>query len=213
MLDVLDTNQQEINMLIQWGKRMLSLVDLIKLGTMPLEVATFLMEGMRNGASVLIGAQPSGAGKTTLMGSLLGVIPSSDRIITIENASMIQGLTQGTLESPKTHVIHEISRRHSWGHYLGGSVVVKVTQLIDPYTRLATNLHSDSIERVKATFRRFGFEDAVKVFNFIIFLQYNYDTRLRVVDEIWEFDKLKNSFKVVYSNTKRARSELVDILK
>jgi energy-coupling factor transporter ATP-binding protein EcfA2 len=200
MVDVLDANLQEINTLIQRGGRMLSLVDLIKLNTVPLEVAAYLVDGMRNGASVLVGALPSGVGKTTLMSALLGVIPSSDRIIPVEDGSMVQELTRGTLEQPKTYVIHEISRGPGWGNYLWGRPVIALTQLVDTYTRLAANLHADSIDGVKAAFRRFATEKAINVFNFIVFIQCNYYTRLRAIDEVWEFDTPKKAFNLVYSN-------------
>jgi energy-coupling factor transporter ATP-binding protein EcfA2 len=160
------------------------------------------MDGMRNGASILVGALPSGVGKTTLMAALLGVIPSSDRIITIEDVDMIRRLMPGTRETPKTYVIHEISRGPTWGNYLGGRPVVAVTKLVGPYTRLAANLHADSIDMVEATFRSFGSQEAVNVFNFIIFLLYNPHNRRRTVDEVWEFDRSKKSFKLVYSNAK-----------
>lgn len=200
MSDVLDANLQEIDMLAQWGGRMLSLVDLIKLGTVPLELAAYLVDGIRSGASVLVGALPSGVGKTTLMAALLGVIPASDRIITIEDADMIRKLTHGTRENPKIYVIHEISRGPTWGNYLGGRPVVEVTKLVGPYTRLAANLHADSIEGVEATFRRFGSQEAMNVFNFIIFLRYNPRNRRRIVDEVWEFDGPRKAFKRVYTN-------------
>ena len=200
MDDVLVANLQEINMLTPWDERMLSVVDLIKLDTIPLELAAYLINGMRNGASILIGALPSRIGKTTMMGALLGVIPSLDRIVTIEDVSMIPKLTSGTRDNPKTYVIHEVSRRSGWGPYLGGPPVVKVTNLVGAYTRLATNLHADSIDMVKTTFHRFGSQEAIGVFNFIIFLVYNDYNRVRVVDEVWEFDTPNRAFKLVYSN-------------
>ena len=106
---MLDANLEEINNLNMFGERLLSLVDLIKRETIPLEVAAYLVEGVQKGAGVLIGAWPQRAGKTTVMGALLGVIPSSDRIITIEDDRVIPQLTSGSRDEPKTYVIHELS--------------------------------------------------------------------------------------------------------
>ncbi|MCK4952981.1 hypothetical protein KAS14_04290 [Candidatus Bathyarchaeota archaeon] len=193
LVDVLDANLEEINMLNLWGERMLSLVDLIKRDTIPLEVAAYLMEGIQNGAGVLIGAWPNRAGKTTLMGALLGVISSLDRIITIEDARVIPQLTSGSRDRPKTYVIPEVSR-HGRG-YLWGSPVVDVTRLVDSNTRLVTNLHLDSLEEVKDIFDRFGSEEALNVFNFIIFI-----VPPRVVDEVWEYNTSSQSHERIYSN-------------
>ena len=49
----------------QRGGRMLSLVDLIDAGTVDLPLAAYLAATMRSGASLLVGARPGGAGKTT----------------------------------------------------------------------------------------------------------------------------------------------------
>ena len=51
----------------QRGGRMLSLVDLIAAGTVDLPLAAYLAAAMRSGASLLLGARPGGAGKTTVM--------------------------------------------------------------------------------------------------------------------------------------------------
>ncbi|MEM2885051.1 MAG: hypothetical protein QXF24_03060 [Thermoproteota archaeon] len=154
-MDALDANLEKIGLLGPQVGRVLSLVDLIKLGTMPLNLAAYLMSEIRDGASVLVGARAGRAGKTTLMGALLGVIPSSDRIVVIEHAGMMKGLKRGTRRSPKTYVVHEISNhgpRH--GPYLWGPAAVDATRLVGPYTRLVSSLHADTIKEVRAAFER-----------------------------------------------------------
>lgn len=197
MVDALDSNLKEINALIPWGGRMLSLVDLIERDTLSLRLATYFMNGMRTGASVLIGARPGRVGKTTMMGALLGLVPASDRIITVVSASMVKGLTHGTRKNPRTYVIREISDHGPT--YLWGPPVVGITRLVGPYTRLVSNLHADSITGVKATFRRCGSEDAMNVFNLIIFIRYVRQGARRVVSEVWEFDTSNQSFDLSYS--------------
>lgn len=198
MVDILDSNLKEINTLIQRGERMLSLVDLIKRNTLSLGLAAYFINGMRNGASVLIGARPGRAGKTTMMGALLGIIPSSDRIIAVKYVGLTKGLTPGTQKSPKTYVIHEISNHGPT--YLWGPAVVEVTRLVGPHTRLASNLHEDNIAGVKATFRRCGSEEAMNVFDLIIFIQYASRDAHRAVGEVWEFDRSNQSFNLTYSD-------------
>jgi len=201
-MDALNSNLKEISALNPWSERMLSLIDLIKLDTLPLDLAAYLMNEIRKGASVLVGARAGRAGKTTLMGALLGIIPSSDRIITIENAAMVKGLKPGTRKNPKTYVIHEISNhgpRH--GPYLWGSAVAEAARLVGPYTRLLSCLHADNIAGVKATFRRCGAEEAMYVFDFIIFIQYLRHDAIRVVNEVWKLSSTKESFKRSFSKT------------
>ena len=193
LVDVLEANLAEINMLTPWGGRMLSLVDLVHRDTLPLAVAAYLLDGVQMGASVLIGAWPNRAGKTTLMGALLGVIPPSDRIIIVDDARMVPQLTAGAPEQLTTYVIPEISR-HGWG-YLWGPPVVAVTRLVDSNTRLVTNLHADSVDEVTAVFGSLGSKEAVHVFRFIIFIN-----PPRVVDEVWEFDPSRQSHTVIYSS-------------
>jgi hypothetical protein len=107
---------------------------------------------------------------------------------------MIPQLTPGSRGRSKTYVIHEVSR-HGRG-YLWGPPVVDVTRLVDSNTRLVTNLHSESIDEVQAIFDRLGSEEALNVFNFIIFID-----PPRVVDEVWEFDTSSQSHTRIYSNT------------
>ena len=54
---------------------MLSLVDLIKAGTVDLRLAAYLAAAMHSGASLLVGARPGAAGKTTVMCALLNFLP------------------------------------------------------------------------------------------------------------------------------------------
>ncbi|MDP8213540.1 MAG: ATPase, T2SS/T4P/T4SS family [Candidatus Zapsychrus exili] len=66
----------------------LSIIDLIRLGTMSHEVAAQLwiyLEGLAiRPANIMIAGGP-GVGKTTLLNSLLSFIPSADRIVVIED--------------------------------------------------------------------------------------------------------------------------------
>jgi len=193
---VLDDNIDVIEGLTRRGKRMLSIVDLVKLKMIPLELAAYLIDGMQNGASVLIGARPSGAGKTTMMGALAGVIPSSERIITIEGARHVPHLLPGTIDEPITYIIHEIGRSRQ---YLWGSSVVDTTRLVDSNTRLIANLHAEKMDDIKATFSRFGSENAFHVFDFVIFIRHDRRNPPRVVNEVYEFDRLIQSYKRIYS--------------
>ena len=54
---------------------MLSVIDLIKAGTLNIAQAAWLALRILDGDSFLIGARPGAAGKTTVMGALLGLLP------------------------------------------------------------------------------------------------------------------------------------------
>ena len=74
-MDIERRNRQQIEQLNQRGGRTLSIVDLIQAGTLSVEMAACAMRAMHQGASLLTGARPGGAGKTTLMAAIL--LPAS----------------------------------------------------------------------------------------------------------------------------------------
>ena len=77
-------NILQIEQLNQRGGRTLSIVDLIGAGTIDTEMAASACRAMDNGASILTGARPGGAGKTTLMAALLGFLPPDVPITTVD---------------------------------------------------------------------------------------------------------------------------------
>ena len=69
-----------VNRSNQRGGRMLSVVDLIDAGTLTLEQAAVPTARIEAGSSVLVGANPGGAGKTAVMGALVTMLPPGESI-------------------------------------------------------------------------------------------------------------------------------------
>ena len=86
-MDVERHNHRQIEQLNQRGGRMLSIVDLIQAGTISVEMAAYAMRAMAEGASLLTAARPGGAGKTTLMAALVGLLPSDVPLVTVDKFS------------------------------------------------------------------------------------------------------------------------------
>ena len=62
---------------------MRDLQQLVRLGMLTAEAAAFLHLSVRAGLSIIVSGG-TGAGKTTLMGALLGAVPADQRIVTVE---------------------------------------------------------------------------------------------------------------------------------
>lgn len=67
----------------------LTLDDLISFGTLSQDMATFLKACVRGRINILVSGG-TGSGKTTLLNILSGFIPSTERIVTIEDAAELQ---------------------------------------------------------------------------------------------------------------------------
>ena len=63
--------------------------DLVRLGSMPAQLATFLSAAVVSGLNVLV-AGGTQAGKTTFLNSLLGAVPARERVITCEETFELQ---------------------------------------------------------------------------------------------------------------------------
>jgi pilus assembly protein CpaF len=73
----------------RFAVELLSMDDLIRLGTLTKEVAQVLSAIVRGRLNVLISGG-TGAGKTTLLNLLSGFIPETERIVTIEDSAELQ---------------------------------------------------------------------------------------------------------------------------
>lgn len=145
-------NLRQIEQLNQRGGRTLSIVDLIEAGTLNVEMAAYAMRAMAEGASLLTGARPGGAGKSTLMGAILGLMPPDVPIVTVDGSDVIQdGLAQPA-DEPACYLAHEIGSGH-WYGYIWGPDVADFFSLIGGRRRISSCLHADTLEELKDILR------------------------------------------------------------
>jgi len=122
-------------------------VDLIQAGTIGVEMAACAMRAMAKGASLLTAARPGGAGKTTLMAAILGLLPPGVPIVTVDSARAIdEGLGRPVTE-PACYLAHEIGSG-DWYGYLWGHDVADFFSMIDGERRIASCLHADTLEEL-----------------------------------------------------------------
>jgi hypothetical protein len=122
---------------------MLSVVDLVEAGTLSLQRAAWLLGRIADGTSWLVGARPGGAGKTTVMSALLGMLPSRARVI-LTNAG-----TGWEQAGPDDCVVcYEISPGF-YDAYLWGGNVRKLTELGRSGCRIVSNLHADTLAEAR----------------------------------------------------------------
>lgn len=147
-MDIERHNHEQIEMLNQRGGRTLSIVDLIRAGTLNVEMAACAMRAMAEGASLLTGARPGGAGKTTLMASLLHLMPPDTRIVTVDHPGVLAHALARPTE-PECLLAHEIGSGH-WYGYIWGRNVADFLALIEGPRRIASCLHADTLEELTA---------------------------------------------------------------
>ena len=86
---------------------MLSIVDLVEAGTLTRDLAAYALAAIGGGASFMVGALPGGAGKTTVMGALLNLVPRDVVLVAAADEAVIE---EG-LRNPKPrrcYVCHEV---------------------------------------------------------------------------------------------------------
>jgi hypothetical protein len=124
----------------------MSIVEIMQSGTLPPRLAAAFWLGLERGASIILAAEPPGAGKTTIMTALLALAPPD----------MVAYFTRGwgeTFELPPpsdaypTYImVNEMSDHlpvYSWGPY-----VVRTFELLNDGYSLATTVHAETVEEV-----------------------------------------------------------------
>ncbi len=136
----MDAVVQIINRANQRGGRMLSLVDLLEAKTLNLAQAAWLVGRIERGASFLVGANPGGAGKTTIMGALLGMLPAVPAVHLAGRGNSWRRAAPGDCV-----VAYEINTA-PYEAYIWGSELVSFTRLGRQGCRIVSNLHADTLE-------------------------------------------------------------------
>ena len=149
---------------------MLSIIDLIERDTIDIKTASYLAAKIRNGSSFITGAVPGAAGKTTVMGALLNLIPTEMEIIPCESSGIIQNIKRSS--SPVCALAHEISQGYYYC-YIWGDVLCQFFSLAESGHCIATNLHADNLTQAKDQIcRENGVQEAdFNRIDFFIFLQ------------------------------------------
>ncbi len=127
----------------QRGGRILSLVDLVLAGTVDLGLAALLAAHVAEGSSFLTAATPGGAGKTTVMAALLGLLPEEEAIVPVADASAFRVRHDERV----CWLAHEINDAPYYA-YLWGEPAHEFFRQIDRGDRIASNLHADSVAEV-----------------------------------------------------------------
>lgn len=140
-------NIRQLEELNQRGGRMLTVVDLIEAGTLSVEMAATVMEALAKGSSVLTGARPGGAGKTTVMAAFLNLLPPEVTIVTVDDPAIIQRSMERPPQQPMCYLVHEIGAGH-WYGYLWGRPVADFFRLAARPHRIASCLHADTLEEL-----------------------------------------------------------------
>jgi len=135
---------EAVERLNQRGGRTLSVVDLIRAGTLDVGMAACGMRAMCEGASILTGAVPGGAGKTTLMAAMLHFLPPGVPIVTVDHPDVIDEAEPG----PACYLAHEIGSGR-WYGYIWGRAVARYFDLVGGGRRIASCLHADTLEQTR----------------------------------------------------------------
>jgi hypothetical protein len=122
---------------------MLSVVDLLKAGTLGIYQATWLSARVLEGSSWLVGARPGGAGKTTVMSALLAMVRRDARIWLTNRGSGWSAC------GPGDYVVAFELSPGSYDAYVWGSDLRRMTQLGAAGCRIVSNLHADTLEQAR----------------------------------------------------------------
>lgn len=154
------------------ARRRMELGDLIRAGTMPVEVADLVRALVRARLALVISGG-TGTGKTTVLGALLGVVPADQRIVLIEDAAEVTTRHQhvvrllartANVESAGGVGLRELVRqalrmrpdRVVVGEFRGGEVVELLAALNTGHAGGAATVHANGIADVPARLEALG---------------------------------------------------------
>jgi hypothetical protein len=123
---------------------MLSLVDLIDVGSVDLPMAAYLAAAMRAGASLLVGANPGGAGKTAVMGALLNFLPDDTIIRPVTHRGVLPGSCGPEELGDVCYLAHEIGAGSYYAYIWGRDARAFFAAAAQGHT-IASNLHADTL--------------------------------------------------------------------
>ncbi len=119
-----------------------SILELVNFGTLDLRLASILWLMMERRASVLVAAGPSNAGKSTLLGALLDLLPPEVEQIHLMNKVEDSILLEDTVPANTYMVAAEISS-HGW--YLWGHEAWRAFELLSGGCGLSGTMHARTV--------------------------------------------------------------------
>ncbi|NOY80021.1 MAG: hypothetical protein GXP31_03345 [Kiritimatiellaeota bacterium] len=127
----------------QRGGRMFSVADLIAARTLTAGQAAWIAGCVLDGSSWLVGARPGGAGKTTVMSALLGLLPPPRRMY-IANPG-----TGWERSGPGDCVVAYEIGAGPYDAYIWDRELRAFVRLARRGVRIVTNLHADTLEQAR----------------------------------------------------------------
>ncbi len=124
----------------------LSITQILRAGTMPPRVAAMLWLVMERGRSIILAADPPGAGKTTILTALLAFARPDAGVYFTRGWGEQFRLPPPDGDAPIFVMVNEMSDHlpvYSWGPY-----VVRAFELIPEGYALASTMHADTVEGV-----------------------------------------------------------------
>jgi len=124
----------------------MSITEIIRAGTMPSRLAALMWVGIERGASIILAADPPGAGKTTVLTALLTFASPETRAYFTQGWGETFELPPPSDRAPTYLLVNEISDHlpvYSWGPY-----VVRIFELMGEGYSLASTMHADTVEEV-----------------------------------------------------------------
>lgn len=174
----------------------LSVLDVIKSGTIDYKLAGLLWLVMEHRASVIVAARPSWAGKTTLFHTMLDFLRPEIEHVTL------QGFDEdfswlGTGKPESTYLITEEISNHQW-EYLWGDKVPKAFELVSNGYALGATMHARNIRDVVYILNALGVSvPLIASLGLIVTLQVaqgrSYDEIVRYVDTVSTLSQSEDS--------------------
>lgn len=190
--EIEQTNLCQIEALNQRGGRTLSIVDVMRAGTITPDAAGYLLWRVAHGASFLTGAVPGGAGKSTLLADLLAMLPPGEKIVTTPDTPAVETALLETDRRGICYLCHEIGPGY-WYGYLWGPTVARFLSLMENGGRIACCLHADDPQQVRDVLFSAAptiAEKALARVGLLLFMAFDRSSRQssRIVRSIWSAD-------------------------
>ncbi|MCP4645656.1 MAG: hypothetical protein GY851_34745 [bacterium] len=144
---VIQRHCAELERCNQRGGHMLSVLDLLDKRTLDMDVAAYLMARISRGSSFMVGANPGGAGKTTVMCALLNLVPAEVELAAATDAAVATA-SRTKAKRRRCYVCHEIGAGPYFA-YLWGAELRTYCELTERGHLLATNLHADDLDEAR----------------------------------------------------------------